>query len=59
MSTGDFSGVTEQACEAVGLSSLREADRPRFVTDNGSELISTDSGLYLGIKGIRHVLASP
>jgi putative transposase len=59
MATGDFSDVIEQACEAVGLSSLSETDRPRLVTDNGSALISRDFGRYLEIKGIGHILASP
>jgi putative transposase len=59
MSTGDFSDVIEAACEAVGLSSIPEADRPRLVTDNGSAPISRDFGRYLEIKGIGHILASP
>ena len=59
MSTGDFSDVIEDACEAVGLSSIPEADRPRLVTDNGAALISRDFGRYLEIKGIGHILASP
>jgi putative transposase len=59
MSTGDFSDVIEVACEAVGMSSIPEAERPRLVTDNGAALISRDFGRYLEIKGIGHILASP
>ena len=59
MATGDFSDVIEDACEAVGLSSMPETDRPRLVTDHGAALISKDFGRYLEIKGIGHILASP
>jgi RNA-directed DNA polymerase len=59
MATGDFSDVIEDACEAVGLSSIPELDRPRLVTDHGTALISKDFGRYLEIKSIGHILASP
>jgi len=59
MATGDFSDGIEDACKAVGLSSMPETDRPRLVTDHGAALISKDFGRYLEIKGIGHILASP
>ena len=59
MDADAFSEVMEDALEATGLDRLPQPRRPRLVTDRGPALVSRDFGVYLEVRGLGHILASP
>ena len=54
-----FSEVVEDALEATGMDQVPEEERPRLLTDRGAAFLSRDFGIYLEVKGVGHILASP
>ncbi len=51
--------VVQLAIDATGMSEVPLEDRTRLLSDNGSGYVSRAFRDYLGLVGIRHILAAP
>jgi len=51
--------VVQLAIDATGMTEVPVAERTRLLSDNGSGYVSRAFRDYLGLVGIRHILAAP
>jgi len=49
----------QKAVDATGMTDVPVEDRTVLLSDNGPGYLSRQFGKYLGLIGIRHILASP
>ena len=51
--------VVQLAIDVTGMTEMPSDDRTRLLSDNGSGYVSRAFRDYLGLVGIRHILAAP
>lgn len=51
--------VVQEAVDATGMTDVPLEDRTRLLSDNGSGYVSRAFREYMGMVGIRHILAAP
>jgi len=59
MTSDSLIQVVQLAIDATGMTEVPLADRTRLLSDNGSGYVSRAFREYLGLVGIRHILAAP
>ena len=59
MTSDSLIDVIQKAVDATGMTDVPVEDRTTLLSDNGAGYISRQFGEYLGLVGIRHILASP
>ena len=59
MASDSLIDVVQQAIDATGMTDVSVEDRTMLLSDNGAGYISRQFAEYLGLVGIRHILASP
>jgi len=59
MTSDSLIQVVQLAIDATGMTEVPLADRTRLLSDNGSGYVSRAFRDYLGLVGIRHILAAP
>jgi len=59
MTSDSLIQVVQLAIDASGMTEVPLADRTRLLSDNGSGYVSRAFRDYLGLVGIRHILAAP
>ena len=59
MTSDSLIQVVQLAIDATGMTEVPLEDRTRLLSDNGSGYVSRDFRDYLGLVGIRHILAAP
>jgi putative transposase len=59
MAADSLIDVVQKAVDATGMTDVPVEDRTMLLSDNGAGYISRQFGEYLGLVGIRHILASP
>ena len=59
MTSDSFIEVVQEAVDRTGMDQVPVADRTRLLSDNGSRYLSRAFRDYLGMVGIRHILAAP
>ena len=59
MTASSLIDVVQQAVDFTGVSEVPVKDRTSLLSDNGSGYVSRAFGDYLGLVGIKHILASP
>ena len=59
MTAGSLIEVVQLAIDATGMTEVPLEDRTRLLSDNGSGYVSRAFRDYLGLVGIRHILAAP
>ena len=59
MSANSLIEVVQEAVDATGMTDVPVDDRTKLLSDNGSGYISRSFRDYLGLVGIRHILAAP
>ena len=51
--------VVQEAVDSTGMTDVPLEDRTKLLSDNGSGYVSRTFREYMGVVGIRHVLAAP
>jgi transposase InsO family protein len=59
MASNSLIDVVQKAVDATGMADVAVEDRTMLLSDNGPGYISRQFNEYLGLVGIRHILASP
>ncbi len=59
MTADSLIDVAQQAVDTTGMDKVPIKDRTLLLSDNGSGYVSRTFGDYLGLVGIKHILASP
>ena len=59
MTSDSFIEVVQEAVDRTGMDQVPVTDRARLLSDNGSGYVSRAFRDYLGVVGIRHILAAP
>ncbi len=59
MSANSLIEVVQEAVDATGMTDVPVEDRTKLLSDNGSGYVSRSFRDYLGLVGIRHILAAP
>ena len=59
MSANSLIDVTQEAVDQTGMTDVPVEDRTLLLTDNGSGYLSRKFNEYLGLVGIKHIIASP
>jgi len=59
MTADSLIDVVQLAVDTTGMSEVPIKDRTSLLSDNGSGYVSQAFGDYLGLVGIKHILASP
>jgi putative transposase len=59
MTANSFIEVIQQAVDATGMTDIPIENRTKLLSDNGSGYVSRAFRDYLGLVGIRHILAAP
>jgi len=59
MAAGSLIDVVQQAVDVTGMSDVPIEDRTVLLSDNGPGYLSRQFGEYLGLVGIKHIVASP
>ena len=59
MTSDSFVEVVQEAVDRTGLDQVSVTDRTRLLSDNGLGYVSRAFRDYLGIVGIKHILATP
>ena len=59
MTSDSFIEVVQEAVDRTGMDQIPITDRTRLLSDNGPGYVSRAFRDYLGMVGIRHILASP
>jgi len=59
MTSDSLIQMVQLAIDATGMTEVPLADRTRLLSDNGSGYVSRAFRDYLGLVGIRHILAAP
>jgi len=59
MTSGSLIDVVQEAVDSTGMTDVPVEDRTVLLSDNGAGYLSRQFGEYLGLVGIRHVIASP
>ena len=59
MAAGSLIDVVQQAVDLTGMTDVPVEDRTVLLSDNGPGYISRQFNDYLGLVGIRHILAAP
>ena len=59
MTSDSFIEVVQEAIDRTGMDRVPMADRTRLLSDNGPGYVSRAFRDYLGMVGIKHILASP
>jgi transposase InsO family protein len=59
MAAGSLIDVVQQAVDLTGMTDVPVEDRTVLLSDNGPGYISRQFNEYLGLVGIRHILAAP
>ena len=59
MTADSLIDVVQQAVDSTGMDKVPIKDRTLLLSDNGSGYVSQAFGDYLGLVGIKHILASP
>jgi transposase InsO family protein len=59
MAAGSLIDVVQKAVDSTGMTDVPVEDRTVLLSDNGPGYLSRQFSEYLGLVGIRHVIASP
>jgi len=59
MAAGSLIDVVQQAVDVTGMTDVPVEDRSALLSDNGPGYLSRQFNDYLGLVGIRHIIASP
>ena len=59
MTSDSFIEVVQEAVARTGMDQIRITDRTRLLSDNGPGYVSRAFRDYLGMVGIKHILATP
>ena len=59
MTSNSFIGVVQEAVDRTGMDQVPVEDRTRLLIDNGPGYVSRAFRDYLGMVGIKHILAAP
>ena len=59
MTSDSFIEVVQDAVDRTGMDQVPITDRTRLLSDNGPGYVSRAFRDYLGMVGIRHILAAP
>ena len=59
MSFDSFIDVVQEAVDKTGMDQVAVTDRTRLLSDNGPGYVSRAFRDYLGLVGIKHILATP
>jgi len=59
MAAGSLIDVIQQAVDFTGMTDVPVEDRTVLLSDNGAGYLSRQSGEYLRLVGMRHIVASP
>ena len=59
MTSDSFIEVVQEAVDRTGMDQVPITDRTRLLSDNGPGYVSRAFRNYLGMVGIRHILAAP
>jgi len=59
MAAGSLIDVVQKAVDQTGMADVPVEDRTVLLSDNGPGYLSRQFGEYLGLVGIRHIIASP
>ncbi len=59
MAAGSLIDVVQQAVDLTGMTDVPVEDRTVLLSDNGPGYLSRQFNEYLGLVGIRHILAAP
>ena len=59
MSANSLIEVVQEAVDVTGMTDVPVDDRTKLLSDNGSGYVSRSFRDYLGLVGIRHILAAP
>ena len=59
MTSDSFIEVVQEAVDRTGMDRVPVTDRTRLLSDNGPGYVSRAFRDYLGVVGIRHILAAP
>ena len=59
MTSDSFIEVVQEAVDRTGMDQVPVTDRTRLLSDNGPGYVSRAFRDYLGMAGIRHILAAP
>ena len=59
MAAGSLIDVVQQAVDVTGMTDVPVEDRTMLLSDNGPGYLSRQFNDYLGLVGIRHIIASP
>ena len=59
MTSDSFIEVVQEAVDRTGMDRVSVRDRTRLLSDNGPGYVSRALREYLGMVGIRHILAAP
>ena len=59
MTSDSFIEVVQEAVDRTGMDQVPITDRARLLSDNGPGYVSRAFRDYLGVVGIRHILAAP
>lgn len=59
MAAGSLIDVAQQAVDLTGMTDVPVEDRTVLLPDNGPGYVSRQFNEYLGLVGIRHIIASP
>ena len=59
MTSDSLTEVVQEAVDRTGMDQVSVTDRTRLLSDNGPGYVSRAFRDYLGMVGIRHILAAP
>ena len=59
MTSDSFIEVVQEAVDRTGMDRVSVTDRTRLLSDNGPGYVSRAFRDYLGVVGVRHILAAP
>ena len=59
MTSDSFIEVVQEAVDRTGMDQIPIEDRTRLLSDNGPGYVSRAFRDYLGMVGIKHILATP
>ena len=59
MTADSFIEVVQEAVDRTGMDQVPVTDRTRLLSDNGPGYVSRAFRDYLGMVGIKHILAAP
>ena len=59
MAAGSLIDVVQKAVDFTGMTDVPVEDRTVLLSDNGAGYLSRQFGEYLGLVGVRHIVASP